>query len=261
MGLVARVRTIVPVMPVLVQRNACAAAVYIQELGERVRHPKFQPAGEAPVQGSEQPVVVRGETVGIICDAVVTGVGPEEIVGKRRSRGGVDVLKLRTVGNRVDAVALLQVPPQHAGVGNTEQRATAEILLHAERHVVVALRFSVLLESVGVAWRQHARRLQEGADGSVVLDGSENCRWILAGGAPDADAGSIQDGASTADGGLAVSKYVISETETRPPVCGLLIDEPTGIGRITRHHSAIARVPGIGDKRSNIALGQRSEER
>src|SRR3954453_17627445 len=131
----------------------------------------------------------------------------------------------------------------------------AEILLHAERHVVVAWRSGVHLVSVGVARRQHARRLQEGADGSVVHDGSENRGRILAGGAPDADAGIIQNGASAADGGFAVSKYVIGESETRPPVYRLLIDEPAGIARVARHHSAIPRVPGIGDKGTHIALG------
>src|ERR1044071_7536181 len=132
----------------------------------------------------------------------------------------------------------------------------AEILLHAERHIVVARHFRVHLVRVGVTWRQHARRLQEGADGSVVHDGSEN-RWrILAGGVPDADAWIIQNGASAADGGLAVSKYVIGESETRPPVYGLLIDEPARIARIARQHSAIPRVPGIGDKGTHIALGQ-----
>src|SRR5215469_3500752 len=132
----------------------------------------------------------------------------------------------------------------------------SKILLDAQRNIVIAGRSGALLVGIRIAWRQHASRLEKRIDRPVILDGRENSRRVLGGRTPDADTRIIENRASSADSGLAVTEYIVGETEARSPVCGLLIDKAPRIAGIARQYPAITRVPGPRHKGSDIGLGQ-----
>src|SRR5580658_8957243 len=137
--------------------------------------------------------------------------------------------ELGAVGDRVDVAALLDVPPQHGCVRNIQQYRVPEVLLDAERTVVVSGRLGVYVERVGRVRGEVAGGLSERVERSVIGDRRLNGRRILCGGAPVAETRVIKDRDAASYGGLAISEYVIGEADARPPVDGLLVNEPTRI--------------------------------
>ena len=193
-----------------------------------IRDANLEACGESAIQCCLQAIVAGVSVILAQRNVLVSQVGAQKDVGKRKPSGGILALweEANSVWKRIQVYILKQVPGDVTDIGNIYNRLEANVSLNAKAVVVHAGDLEVPLESPGVTGEKHRAGLQERIHAAI-----ENL-WVQLGGSvengPPAGApigwhSLLGDAKSSPDGCLAVSKNIVGKSETRHHLHSLAI--------------------------------------